>query len=195
MSLEQALRSATAFNMLNTKYFIINANADPLRNPYACGNAWFVKAYKIVNNADEEISALYGMDPDSVAVIDKRFESLINGFTVPASSPGSITLKSYAPNHLVYDYSAEKDEMAVFSEIYYDKGWDAFIDGKKTPYFRADFVLRAMIVPAGEHKLEFRFEPKSYYTGEKVSLASSLILILLLAGYMVKEILDRRKAG
>jgi hypothetical protein len=191
---EDALRHSSAFNMLNTRYFIVNPNAEPLKNPYALGNAWFVKDYKIVANADAEIAAIQDFRPDSIAIIDKRFESYLGGFAPSRSGRSIISLESYSPNHLVYNYSASSDELAVFSEMYYSPGWNAYVDGKKTPHFRADFVLRAMIVPAGDHKLEFRFEPKSYYVGQKVSLASSLMLILLLLGYLTKMIIDSRKA-
>jgi len=191
--LETALQNAAAFNMLNTRYFIVNPDAEPLMNPYACGNAWFVKAYRIVGNADEEIAAIEGLQPDSLAIIDRRFESMLSGFHPHSASTGSISLVKYAPNHLVYEYRADQDEMAVFSEVYYDKGWNAYLDGKKTPHFRADFVLRAMILPAGEHKLEFKFEPRSYYLGQTVSLISSSALILLLLGFIGKLYLDSRK--
>jgi len=195
LPLEEAMRNATAFNMLNTRYFIVNPQADPLRNPFALGNAWFVSDYILVENADEELAALNDIDAATTAVIDKRFETFLNGFSFPASSQSQIELVSYAPNRLEYKYSASQDEMAVFSEIHYDKGWNAYIDGKKMPHFRANFVLRAMILPAGEHSLEFRFEPVSFYTGQNVSLASSLLLLVLLAGYFVKSFLDQRKAA
>ncbi len=195
ISPEDALRRASAFNMLNTRYFIISPNAEPLKNPYALGNAWFVKDYKIVADADAEIAAIEDFKPDSIAIIDKRFESYLGGFVPSRSGRSVISLESYIPNHLTYHYTASSDELAVFSEMYYSPGWNAYVDGKKMPHFRADFVLRAMIVPAGDHKLEFRFEPKSFYVGQKVSLASSLILILLMVGYLAKLIIDSRKAG
>jgi hypothetical protein len=190
-----ALSNASVFNMLNTRYFIVNSNAEPLRNPFALGNAWFVKNYRLVNNADEEIAALDDFQPDSLAIIDKRYADRLEGF-VPANSGDSrISLVSYAPNHLTYECSVKTDELVVFSEVYYSKGWNAYLDGKKAPHFRANYILRAMIVPAGDHRVEFRFEPASYYTGQKISLASSLLVILLLAGYFAKQLYDRRKAG
>lgn len=195
MLLSEALSKATGFNMLNTRYFIVNPNSEALKNPYACGNAWFVSDYKLVNNADEEIGSLEGLDPAKSAVIDKRFESQLAGFTMPSESKSKIELVSYAPNHLVYEYDALQDELAVFSEIYYDKGWNAYLDGRKAPYLRADFILRAMVVPAGQHKIEFKFEPVSYYAGENISLASSLLLILLIAGYFINKYLVKRKAA
>ncbi len=192
-ALGQALSKATAFNMLNTRYFIVNPNSDPLINPFACGNAWFVKDYKIVNNADEEIASLKDLDPLNFAVIDKRFESMLNGYTGPVDNTGSINLVSHTPNHLVYEYSVSGDGLAVFSEIYYEKGWNAYLDGVKTSHFRADFILRAMVLPAGQHRLEFKFEPVSYYAGGNVSLVSSLLLLLLIAGYIANEFFKIRK--
>ena len=93
----------------------------------------------------------------------------------------------------MYSAKAASEQLAVFSEIYYDKGWNAYIDGKKMPYFRVDYLLRALVLPAGEHTVEFKFHPKSYYTGNKVSLASSLLLILAILGYAYNEFREKRK--
>jgi uncharacterized membrane protein YfhO len=95
---------------------------------------------------------------------------------------------SYLPNHLTYRSKSATEQLAVFSEIYYDKGWKAYIDGNPAPYFRADYLLRAMRIPAGNHTIEFKFHPKSYYAGEKISLAGSLLLILMLLGAFTYEI-------
>ena len=179
ISPEEALRKSSVFNMLNTRYYIFNPNAEPLENPYALGNAWFVKGYQIVGNADAEIAALADFRPDSIAIVDKRFEGYLKDFTSSASAGSTIELRSYSPNRLLYQYSAKSDELAVFSEVYYTPGWNAYIDGKKMPHFRADYLLRAMVVPAGDHQVEFRFEPRSFYTGEKVSFGASLLIILL----------------
>jgi len=189
---EEALQRSSAFNMLNTRYFIVNANAEPLKNPFALGNAWFVKDYLIVDNADDEIAAIENFRPDSLAIVDKRFENFLEGFKSFNTSNAVIKLSSYAPNHLVYTYSSKTDELAVFSEIYYDKGWNAYIDGKKTSYFRVNYVLRAMVVPPGNHQLEFRFEPVSYYTGQKVSMAASLIVILLFLGAIIYPLIKKK---
>ena len=186
-------------NMLNTKYFIVpDKNREPMvqRNMYALGNAWFVDEYKLVDNADQEIAALKDFEPSKTAVVDKRFGKMLEGYTSGKDSLSKITLLQYTPNDLKYEYNATKDMLAVFSEIYYDKGWNAYIDGKLTPHFRADYVLRGMVVPGGKHSLEFKFEPKSYYTGEKVSLAGSVILLLLLAGmslYSLKDLFLKKK--
>jgi len=185
VSLDQALSEATAFNMFNTRYFIVNPNGDPLKNPHALGNAWFVEGYWAVENADEEMAAMQEVDPSMEAVIDRRFIPDLGGFTTPASIDGSIQLKSYNPNRMVYSFSSKSDQLAVFSEMYYQPGWNAYIDGKTAKHVRANFVLRAMVIPAGDHEVEFRFEPKSFYTGQTVSLAASLLTILLTLGILI----------
>jgi len=182
-------------NMLNTKYFIVpdkqkNPHVQP--NPQALGNAWYVKGYKMAANADEEIKALTGFNPKAEAIVDKRFEKELNDLTIQYDSLGGISLTSYEPNHLVYKAKASNEQLAVFSEIYYAKGWNASIDGKAVPHFRVNYVLRAMRVPAGEHTVEFRFEPKAYFTGEKISLASSALLILLFAGVIAVNLIKKK---
>jgi hypothetical protein len=173
------------YNMLNTKYFIVpGENKQPTVqvNMQAMGNAWFVNDAKIVKNADEEIDALTSFNPGETAIVDKRFEADLKGHIITKDTIATIGLKEYKPNHLTYESNAGSDQLAVFSEIYYDKGWNAYIDGKPAPYFRANYVLRAMIVPAGKHTIEYKFEPAVYRTGEKISFASSLLLIVLLIG-------------
>ncbi len=185
---DSILRKQQVLNMLNTKYIIYNPKAEPILNRFAYGNAWFVNDDKLVNNADGEIAALRTTDLQAVAVVDKRFAKQLLGKKFPIDASAKITLKSYAPNRLIYDYSTKAEQLVVFSEIYYNKGWDAFIDGKKVPYFRADYVLRALVVPPGKHKIKFKFEPKIWNIGEKISLATSLLLILLLAGWIGIEV-------
>lgn len=178
-------------NMLNTRYFILNdANRQPVVqiNMDAAGHAWFVNTWKMVENADQEIDALTNFSPESTAIVDKRFAQQLSGFSSMPDTNAFIKLTEYQPNKLIYKYQAATDQLAVFSEIYYDKGWKAFIDGKPAPYFRADYVLRAMVVPAGSHEIEFRFEPRVYFTGEKISFAGSLLLILMMLGYAGNEI-------
>jgi hypothetical protein len=184
-AIDLALRNSPVFNMLNTRYFIVDPDGEPLRNIYALGNAWFVKGYQVTDNADAEIAALDQLKPDSIAIIDKRFEGELKGFTPAPSGRSNISLESYFPDVMKYSYSADADQLAVFSEIYYPDGWNAYLDGVKKPHFRANFLLRAMVLPAGDHNLEFRFEPPSFYTGQKVSLAASLITILLTLGLLL----------
>lgn len=181
-----------AINMLNTRYLIFDLNSAPMRNNRALGNAWFVNNYKIVENADEEILALKEIDPKSTATIDKRFSEFVDGKTFQKDLTGSITLTEYQPNYLKYQTKAATEQLTVFSEIYYDKGWDAFIDGEKVPHFRVNYILRAITLPAGEHTVEFKFEPKSYFIGNKISLASSIILVLAIAGFAFSEFRKRK---
>jgi hypothetical protein len=179
-------------NMLNTKYFIVpGPDKQPMaqRNYEALGNAWPVKQIKWVKNADEEIEALNAFTPSTEVVIDERFKSQLEGKTFGGDSSATITLKSYKPNELVYEYNGgTTSQFVVFSEIYYDKGWDAYIDGQPADYVRCNYVLRGMLLPEGKHEVVFKFYPKSYHTGEKIALAGS-ILLLLLAGFGIyKEI-------
>lgn len=172
-------------NMLNTKYFIINddkKNPVVQSNPNALGNAWFIETIKMVNSNNEELDAIDSVDLRLTAFVHKEFESQVKGFD-PVKN-GTITLTSYAPDELVYKTSAPSDQIAVFSEMYYgpDKGWQAYIDGVKAPHFRADYALRAMNVPQGDHEIRFKFEPKSYHIGEQISLLFSLLIVLVVLG-------------
>ena len=185
----ESLDSLTALlpvvNMLNTKYLIYDLNSPPLTNPHALGNAWLVKETKIVSNANEEISSLDKFDPKSTAIVNKNSEKALSGFK-SGSGEGQIKLTEYQPNYLKYEATVNSGpQLAVFSEIYYPKGWKSFIDGKETEHLQVNYVLRGMIIPAGNHQVEFKFEPASYYTGNKVSLASSILLLLAIAGYLV----------
>ena len=167
-------------DMLNTKY-LITANAEGSQRiqnrSTTAGNAWFVNRVLFVDNAEQEMNAIDSFDPKEVAIVHSEFKSLIDSSRVGTARNASIELVDYRPDHLVYEYSAPQDALAVFSEIYYDKGWKAFIDGQEIPYFRADYVLRAAQLPGGNHKLEFKFEPQSYYMGENISLVASILLL------------------
>jgi hypothetical protein len=185
---ESPFAATTALNMLNTKYIIVQENREPLVNQHALGKAWFVNKAVVVDNADEEIAALNGIDPAETAIVHNRFTDQLTKNTFMVDSACGIRQQSYQPNYLVYRSSCRNDGLAVFSEIYYPKGWHAFIDGEPAPHFRANYVLRAMMIPKGEHTIEFKFKPASYYTGEKISFASSLLLILAVIGSIVYEI-------
>jgi len=190
---DSVFSSLGVINMLNTRYFIYDLNNPPLQNPHAMGNAWFVNDYKTVANADEEIAALKGIDPKNEVIIDKRFSEFVGNKKFQKDQTGSIILTEYKPNYLKYSAKAGSEQLAVFSEIYYDKGWNAYIDGKEVPHFRVNYILRSLVLPAGDHTVEFKFHPKSYYTGNKVSLASSLLLILAIAGYAFTEFRKKSK--
>jgi uncharacterized membrane protein YfhO len=171
--------------MMNTRYFIYDLNGQPIRNTAAWGNAWFATQYQIVNNADEEIKALNQLKTKDKVLVDKRFSSILNGKQFQNDPASAIRLTEYKPNYLKYDFKSASEQLTIFSEIYYKEGWKAYVDGKETPHIRVNYILRAMIVPAGNHTVEFKFHPASYYSGNKVSLAGSLLLFLAVAGYFV----------
>jgi len=133
------------------------------------------------------MQAISSFAPKDEAIVDKQNKKLIDGTPLRADSNATIKLVSYNPDHLTYQSRSKANGIAVFSEIYYDKGWTMLIDGKESPYFRADYVLRAAEIPVGNHKIEFVFHPASYYTGEKISLAGSILLLLALGGAVYTE--------
>jgi len=190
-SIVASFEGLTALNMLNAKYIIYNPGQAPLVNPYRLDNAWFVQNYSFVNNADEEIVALNTINPQMTAVVDKKFENDLKGLAITPDSTASITMTGYKPDRVTYKAKVASEQLAVFSEIYYANGWEAYIDGKPVTHFRADWTLRALRIPAGEHEIEFKFIPHGYYTARTVSMASSALLILLLLGSVVMII--RRK--
>ncbi|HEY3371533.1 MAG TPA: YfhO family protein [Prolixibacteraceae bacterium] len=182
-SIDSVMSTLPVIDMLNTKYIIYDPKQPPLTNSHALGNAWLVKEVKLVDNADQEVTSLKNFDPKTTAIVNKRFENELGGFKA-GSGDGTIQLTEYKPNYLKYEATVNSgSQLAVFSEIYYPKGWVSLIDGKKTDHVEADYVLRAMVIPAGKHQIEFRFEPKSYYLGNKISMASSILLLLAIAGY------------
>jgi hypothetical protein len=195
---DSALRATFAqqgvLNMLNTRYIIYNPEAQPLQNRYALGNAWFVKEFKLVKNADEEIKVIGEIDPAITAVIDEKYKSELGSFIAKADNTSSIKLTDYKPNHLKYESTSTSDQLAVFSEIYYNDGWNAYVDGQLKPHFAADYVLRGMVVPAGKHQIEFKFEPQGYYVRDKISLVSSLILFGFV-GFSLIVVIKKKKEG
>jgi hypothetical protein len=185
-----ALKQSPVINMLNTKYLIVRSQEGPVpvQNPYALGTSWFVQEYEIVENADEEIVAIGEIDPAVTAVVDKRFAGHIEGKSFEAGGNNFIRLTDYMANHMTYETNAVSEQLAVFSEVYYPNGWNVYIDGEPAEHFRANWILRAMVVPAGKHTIEFKFEPRIYSTGETISYASSILLLLLVLVYAVIEI-------
>ncbi len=231
----------TVYNMLNAKY-IITPKQDGAGNMVqynynALGNAWFISEIKVVDNADQEIMALFSpnnidsvtyvynqiskfenlyresaesknstekvekyknqiyyfgeklnkltnFNPKKTAIINKKYSNYIKNLNLKTDTINTnyIQLSDYKPNKLVYDYDSKNDQLVVFSEIYYGDGWNAYIDGKLTEHINCNYILRALKVPSGKHEIVFKFEPKSYFIGEKIALAGSL-LILLIVGY------------
>jgi hypothetical protein len=177
-----------SLNMLNTKYLIYNPEAAPLVNSKAMGNAWIVNAYKVVENADKEIAELNHAELRKEIIVNKKFKTLIPDQLKPFSSSSQLKLKLYSPNKLEYSYSGQGNEIAVFSEIYYPKGWNAYIKGKLVPCFQANYLLRALVLQEGDYDITFKFEPTSYYLGKKISLFSSVLLLLLMAFVLYKNL-------
>jgi hypothetical protein len=174
--------SLGVLNMLNMKYVIYNKQAAPLVNPYANGNAWFVKNIRIAADPNEEMKLVGEINTKTEVVVDKSFAAQLPTKLTPDSS-ARISLTSYKPNHLIYNFSSKTDQMVVFSEIYYANGWNAYVNGQIVPYVRANYLLRAMPLKAGSYEVDFKFEPKSYSIGNTLALISSILLIVSLLGF------------
>jgi uncharacterized membrane protein YfhO len=169
-------------NMLNAKWIIMPAqdgSTIPLENPYTMGNAWFVDNIRFVENADEEIDALGAIDLRKEAVADKKYEALLGGFRpAPVDSASTIQLTDYDSDFVTYTANAKKDELAIFSEIYYPRGWKITIDGQPAEMLRANYTLRALPIPAGQHTVEFRFDPQSIKVTDGIAFTALIIMLL-----------------
>lgn len=185
-------------NMLNTRYFIFPSGQQgqtvPILNPYANGNAWFVGRVNYVENANQEIDALHTLLPTDEAVVDNRFKEALKGVTElqRGDSVASIRLTAYAPNRLTYETDNAHDGVAVFSEIYYPDGWQVSIDGQPVDLARADYVLRALYVPAGKHVIEMYFHPQSLQLTETIAYSALALLLLLVVGVGVRGRMKRQ---
>ncbi len=191
----EVLKPMQVLHMLNTLYIIVNPNMPPIVNPYAFGNAWFVNGYKFVNSATEEINALSQVDLRHYAVINRN---KVEGVKFPELSmmPDTsryIKLTYFLPDSLVYESFSHNTEFAVFSEIYYPKGWKATIDGKPAKIVLVDYILRGMVIPPGKHTIVMVFKPKAYFVGLKIDTISSIVVVLIVIGALVYEIVRRRK--
>ncbi len=196
-SYDQALQKTNVLNMLNMKYVMVPTQSGlrNLQNQYRYGNAWGVENIKSVKSNIDEIDALGEVDLKKTAVVHEDFQAQINGFT-PNLDPGlTIAIASYKPNHIVYNYNAPggQEQLVVFSEIFYQKGWQAYVDGQPTDHFRVNYVLRGARIPGGKHSVEFKFEPQSYATGEQIGLVGSILLIVVVAGAGALWFLGRLK--
>jgi len=186
------LPQLVALNMLNTKYIIYSPEAPPITNPNALGNVWFADTIVFAADSDEEIVMLPEMTNRRAVVIEK-FREFVKDAGQIADPDDKVELISYTANELIYKSSSGSDRVIVFSEIYYPAGWIATIDGIEVPHFRANYVLRALSVPRGDHEIKFAFKPESYYTGNKVSLAGSILLLLATAGYLAVSLIRKKK--
>ncbi len=181
--INKTLEQNGVLNMLNMKYLIFNGGSQPIVNPFANGNVWFVDSIIIAETPDEEMIKLGEINTKTTLIADKEWTRVIPK-TAEKDTAAHIELTEYSLNTMKYKSSATTDQVAVFSEIYYEKGWNVFIDGEQVPYFRANYLLRAMRIPAGNHEIEFRFEPQSFFWGKRIDAISSVIFVLLAAGIL-----------
>ena len=185
-------------NMMNVRYIITEGKSGkkiPQRNPYSNGPAWFVENVMIAENTNEELLLLDSLDTKRTAIIHQEFSQKLPLENIERDSTATISLKSHAPNYLVYESSTVSPQLALFSEAYYSKGWNAYIDGQPVTHFRANYMLRAMKIPEGNHTIEYKFEPEVVAIGSKISLATSALFLLVLLGaifynYRKKETLN-----
>ena len=182
-------------NMLNVKYNIIKneGNLFAQRNPYANGNAWFVDSIQETRTDNEVILYLSFLNTKEKALITPEFTSNLKQHTFKKDSTATINLKSYQPNELIYESKSSQDAFAVFSEIYYENGWKAYIDEKEVDILRVNYTLRGLEIPSGTHEIVFRFEPKVIKTGSTIVLASSILLMLLILGGIIYEFKEKNK--
>jgi hypothetical protein len=184
------------YNMLNAKYFIqrnpANGQPEARLNSGAFGPVWLVKAIHYVKDGNEEMKALDSINVRDTAIIQQKYQGLVKSEPVPDST-ASIKLIENLNDKLTYKFSAKTNQFAVFSEVYYDKGWNVFIDGNKADYYRVDYVLRGMAIPAGEHTIEFRFEPRSYAISDTIATWSHIIAYLLLIAALIYQFKFRKK--
>ena len=188
------MKQQKVLNMLNTKYVIYSPEANPMLNPEAYGNAWMVDKINWVDTPNEEFEAIANTDTRHTAIVSKEFEQQIGNFRPADSISGEITMTDYKPNQLTYSFKSDNDQLVVFSEIWTQKdGWHLTIDGEEHPIVRADYLLRSAIVPAGEHQIVMRYEPKIWKIGNTIALISSITIILCTIGVIAYDIVRKRK--
>ena len=191
-----AKNNTEVLNMLNTKYFIVAGKKDfkqAQQNPDANGNVWFVENVKVVNSANAEMQILDSLNTKTSAVLDESKLLENSNLNFEKDTTATIKLLKYDVTQLIYQSKTQKEQFAVFSEIYYKDGWNAYIDGELTNYFRVNYVLRGMKIPAGEHKIEYKFEPKVIHQGGMISLFSYIVLILVSAGWFLYDKKKKKK--
>lgn len=184
------------YNMLNTKYFIISNGAGGeivQLNSNALGNAWFVESVEIVDNPDSEINMLNEIDPYDTAIIDQSFEGMLPGLFYPRDSTATIELTSYKDNRMAYRSSTNASQLVVFSEMWFPNGWTAYIDGEEVDYLRANYVLSAMVVPAGTHEIVFEFKPPYYKALKAITYISTILMLLAFVAAVVGGLYRKSK--
>lgn len=184
-------------NMLNVRYLIraTEGGTYAQRNPGALGNAWFPEKITVVPNANAELLGLDSLDFRKRVLVHSEFNNLLTSKEYPRDSTATITLVKEQPNYLSYEFNAASERVTVFSEAYFNKGWNAYIDGVLTPHFRANYMLRGMLIPAGSHTIAYKFEPTVVKRGSTITLVSSLFLVLLLIGGIIYSRKDVKHNG
>lgn len=198
-NMDQAFAKTPVLNMLNGKYIIYNEQAPAIQNSFANGPAWFVQTVEKKNSAQEILSALQSINTAKTAVVNKDFADYVSKTNF--SGQGTITLKSHGPREMIYETNSDGAQFAVFSEIYYrgkEHDWQAYIDDEPVEHARVNYVLRGLNAPAGQHTIRFEFKPKAYYAGSKISLISSIVLLVVfiaaLAMYFKNEKVETQES-
>jgi hypothetical protein len=188
--LNNGFQATPVLNMLNTKYVVTSNDAQGvIKNPLALGTSWFVDEILWADNPDDEIAKLRDLNPSRTVVIDKRFESYFAGSNWKPARESALSFTSYKPDELVYQSTTTTEAFGVFSEVFYkgNKNWKAYIDGVEAEFIQVNYVLRGMLIPAGEHEIVFKYRPAAYYTGENISMAGSILLLLLTISYFFRD--------
>ncbi len=181
--------SNTVLNMLNTKYLIVDRTKNPVKNTNTNGAAWFVGTVKLVNSSNDEMKALDGLNSKNEAIFNtKDFPSISMKKAYTKDSTATIKLTSYGTNILKYTSNSKTELPAIFSEVYYPEGWNCYVDGKQVEIFRANYILRGAIIPAGKHAIEWKFEPESYTKGSTYASIFSILTLLLFFGVIGFEL-------
>lgn len=183
--LAEAMQHQQALNLLNTKYIIFDPNSAPIENPCAFGNAWTVDSIVWANTPNEEFNQLGMHDLQHTAVLHQEFKNQLSSYSPSQEAQANIQLVDYKPNQLTYSYNADQDRLVVFSEIWTSKGWTMRLDGKEHPLLRADYLLRAALVPSGQHEIVMKYEPRIWRVGNTIALISSLLILLCAVGAIV----------
>ena len=176
--LAEAMQQQQTLNLLNTKYIIFDPNSAPLENPCAFGNAWTVDSIVWVATPNEEFDQLRKHDLQHTAVLHQEFKDQLGSYTPSSEAQATVKLLDYKPNQLTYSVNADQDRLVVFSEIWTGKGWTLRLDGKEHPLLRADYLLRATLIPSGQHEIVMRYEPRIWRVGNTIALVSSLLILI-----------------
>ena len=190
VTLELAMRQQRVLNMLNTKYIIYNQDAQPIQNPCAFGNAWFVDNIRWIDTPNEEFEAIGTTDLRHTAILHKEFQQQVEGFASKDSQMGEIILTEYKPDELTYSFTSEQDQLVVFSEIWSGMGWKLYLDGQEHPLLRANYALRCALIPSGNHQIVMKYAPSIWNIGNRIQLITSLLII---AGFIVALVVTLRK--